>query len=366
VSTLAIASVAMLCAVACLFALAGPVLRMPVSPLAQTRDMRVLDEQAGLSVESGPHRSLLSMAPDATPPPPGAAPGWAAAADAVQDVVPSAEFVCNRSSCFALRESEAEAAHQVHPFALRQEPALSREAVDMTMMSTLRELAAALEDTGPRDQDSGSVPRSPPLRGMGQMGGRTSTPPALCSPGGCSGFERLADDAMSGAGLISPGTCRLVYDSDATDAQSRELAAQQGWSARASGRRRTRSTVGSQRSTTVQAGDNGFILVEGDDTGLVSKDVGDAHGVILRTGGGAGAVGGEGRSREHKRTGGYSTRMGEEERPAPQVSVMLPVKREAAQEQGVLTPLHHLYVIVVQPERSLQAYECELAQAIYA
>ena len=355
----------MLCVVACFVAFAGPGARFLPSGGGDA-DLPTPAWQPGSS-----GRSLLSELADTTPPltlSDAVAKDWAAAADAVQDVVPSAEFVCNRSSCFALREGGAAAkcARQVHPLLLRPQSAPAKEAVDVTMMSTLRDLAASLEDDSKEGHRGGdgvaaaALQRSkgvaPPLRGVGQMQ-EPSAPslPSLCGPDGCAAFEQRADNAMFGAGLISPGTCRLVFDSDASDLQAARPAAGRAWSSRWQLSKRGRE----------QVGENGFVLMtDGEaveaaaraDAGsaLVPHDSDPAFDAPADDGAGIDDTGaGEGGS-------------GASQRGAPIVSVMLPVKREAAEEQGVLTPLHHVYVVVVRPERSLQAYECELSQTLYA
>ena len=355
--TLAAASVAMLCVLACLFAFSGA-----IAPLGGAQSVVSLGTSSQPDVLTGATRSLLTAPPTASlaevHPSTDSVQGWAAAADAVQDVVPSAEFVCNRSSCFALRNSEVEAAQQMHPFAVKQAPALSQDAVNMTMMSTLRDLALALEDTEPKSAPppAEAVPmRTARLRGVGQMQ-KALPAPAYCKPDGCTDFEQLADSAMSGAGLIKPGTCRLVYNSDASTFESRRLAAQQGWGAstvRTRGGPPQRSSGRGQ-----QAGETGFVLVD-EDRGMNT----DEGSNVIVPSGHASSRSGTGAHSKAASDANYEQAQVE----APVVSVMLPVKRADAQEEGVLTQLHHVYVVVAHAAaRRMHAYECELAQPVYA
>jgi hypothetical protein len=47
------------------------------------------------------------------------------------------------------------------------------------------------------------------------------------------------------------------------------------------------------------------------------------------------------------------------------VSVLLPVKKGDAEQEGVLTPLRHLYVVTMKPAERFLAYECALSGPVF-
>jgi hypothetical protein len=276
---------------------------------------------------------------------------------AAQGMLPAAEFVCNRTACIALTPEENREATGLapQPLALRKPTRSGQEELDGTMMSALKELAPiALQMCSSQDAPA----RSPPLRGAGQLAlpARLLSPP--CGADGCAGFDRLADKAMSGAGLIAPGTCRLVYDSAAHRRQT-----QRGTHTRHEPKV-PRQPVEEQAAN----GENGFVILNegkpqaprvvdalqnGADRNkiVIASDVLEYHSHNDGPGEDHGSDGaGEGR---HDFGGGQV------------VSVLLPVKKGDAEKEGVLTALRHLYVVTMKPSERFLTYECALSRPLF-
>ena len=171
--------------------------------------------------------------------------------------------------------------------------------------------------------------------------------------GGCepdAAFEALADDAMHEAGLVAPGSCRLVYDSAAGAADGTVAAWQQGRAAAAA------AGAAADGGGTAQRGAHGFVLLG--DGAVARRPAGRPAAAGSGDGGGWEPHGGGG--------GGGAAAAGAAAAETPVVSVMLPVERgEAEGGARVLTPLQHLYVVMVHPARRFQAFECGLSQPLY-
>ena len=334
------ASVVLLGAAACLFAFSGSPL-LPFSAGRPDLPLPLPDDAAGADFDVTAHRALL-MATDDN-----------GAADVARGMVPAAEFVCNRTSCVALDAAAAEPAPR--PLALQRPTQSRQDELDSTMMTALRGLAPEALAMCARDAEPPAPPaRAAPLRGSGQIVPAALAPPPALGAGGRRGFDQLADDAMSGAGLVSPGTCRLVYDSGAHE-NSTSSAAPRRRSARAAAR------------AAAQRGENGFVILE---KGVVAPQAATEGGrdriVIESVGGGAGHLSSprEEGTTEPRSSAGGSQGLGAD--GAQVVSVMLPIKKGDADQPGVLTPLGHLYVVTMQPaEQRLLTYECALSYPVY-
>jgi hypothetical protein len=376
----AVTSLLMLCGLACFVCISGPFHRALVPPSSAALlelPLRAKLPESGLNGDSlnGPHRALFSSP---LPRPSRLARSDSmeaatvhAAASAVHAVVPSAEFVCNRTTCVSLQPIKADDAPPPQPLMLRQQTSVGTKSVDGVLMSTLRSITpAALGDSRIVRSES-----SAPLRGVGQMARMAL--PSLCGHGSCTqGFEELADEAMLSAGLISPGTCRLVYDSstagvpDGDDVGERGVS-MQSWRQGKMAAARVRSSGAAARPE-----ETGFVLVNDGEEAVIESSgdralvPGGKRVPIVGSSVGAGDASDMGPRRETATDGGgrrFGTRAqadGDSEE-APVVSVMLPIMRGHAEDRSLLTPLRHLYVVMVQPVRRIQAYECKLAQPMY-
>ena len=367
------ASVLVLCALACLFAVAGPAGSAWSSQSGTTPAARLPELEPEVAFEA-PHRSLLAAVEEPGSAAAAAMPSaaeWSSAARTMQGVMPSAEFVCNRSACFALQAADAsDATHAQHmrPLPWRAQPQPVQQH-DTTVMSTLHTLGDRLDGSlaspvsaAPysRNDQQHAAERPAKLRGVGQMR-QAALPDRSCEGADCGDFAQLADNAMFGAGLIAPSSCRLVYDSAVSPGKQGAADAAR-WHPAPHVRTHTggvtRAQGGQGANAPSQAGLNGFVMVDED---------GIEHGATaLQAAGGRGFA--EHHHDGHDGEGNNETAgIGTEQAETPLVTVMLPLQRQQAADAGALTPLKHLYVALVTPvAQRLQAFECQLAQPIYA
>ena len=255
----------------------------------------------------------------------------------IRQSMPAAEFVCTRTACVSLHDGNATPPAPLHI-------GTSDHSSNAIMMATIRDLApAAVALPGPQPV---SEPPEARLRGIGQMVSRAA--PRVCGRDGCAtGFEALADSAMDSAGLVAPGACRLVYDSNNVPDGAGPPA--RSWVA---GRRAAAATE--------QHGAHGFVLLDDGSRVVAPRAGGEFDGGDDAEPTGAGEARGRGQ-------GGAGAAEGvDDAAEAPVVSVMLPIERSTAEDEHMLTPLQHLYVVMVHPGQRFQAYECELGHPLYA
>jgi hypothetical protein len=137
--TAALAAVVLLGCLACLFVLSGPLFTWAPSRTAQRNPLQLWDLEL-----DAPKRALLAA--DFSPDSAQALSTSEIVFEAARGMLPAAEFVCNRTSCVALKpKGVAEAAEPApQPLELREPTRSGQEELGVTMISALKELPRLL------------------------------------------------------------------------------------------------------------------------------------------------------------------------------------------------------------------------------
>lgn len=251
---------------------------------------------------------------------------WVGVDDAAHHVLLSAAFVCNHTACVAVPQGGGSWTRVVPqtPVELRQEDTHARNSLEATVFS-------ALGGAGLTANQAASLSADEHLRGGMQGDGGAAQ--HHCADEGCDEESRQSTgEALSMAGLLAPQSCTLVL--------------------RSRGAART-PAVGSEIAQTLSDPAHANAVVE-------AGRRGSAGGVAL--------VNSIQRSAEVQQAGqqqqvmiGKSLDRSENQNI---VSVLFPAWKSEVEEEGVLTPMRHMYVLVAEGE-DLLTYECGLSRALY-
>lgn len=250
---------------------------------------------------------------------------WVGVDDDSHHVLLSAAFVCNHTTCVAVPKgggSWTRVVPQV-PVELRQEDPRARNSLEATVFS-------ALGGEGLTGQHPASFSAGEHLRGG--MQADDSGTQSKCTDSGCDESRQSTGEALSMAGLLAPQSCELVL-------RSRGAASTQ--------------TVGTEIAQTFSAPAHGDAVVDARQrvsTGGVALLKSVQQSAELQSASQRQQVMiGKGLNKSESRN---------------IVSVLFPAWKSEVEEEGVLTPMRHMYVLVTEGN-DLLTYECSLSRALY-
>ena len=245
---------------------------------------------------------------------------WVGVDDDAHHVLLSAAFVCNHTACVAVPKGGAPWTRVVPqtPVEVRQEDTHARNSLEATVFSALG--GARLAGSHPA-----SFSADEHLRG--DRPGDGDAAQEHCADGSCEESRQSTGEALSMAGLLAPQSCTLVL--------------------RSRGAGRT-PAVGSEIAQTLSDPVRVNAVVEAGQPGTVG-------GVALMKAGQQPA------SQQQQVTIGKGLSKSENQNI---VSVLFPAWKSEVEEEGVLTPMRHMYVLVAEGEDVL-TYECGLSRALY-
>lgn len=248
---------------------------------------------------------------------------WVGVDDDARHVLLSAAFVCNHTTCVAVPKSGASWTRVVPevPVELRQEDPRARNALQATVFS-------ALGNAGPHPP--ASVAAGEHLRG--DMHADNSATQSRCTDGSCEESQQSTGEALSMAGLLAPQACKLVL--------------------RSHGAAR-KHAVGSEIAQSVSAPAHAKAVVE------TGEEVMEGGVALLRSVQQSAEV----QPAAQRQQVVIGEGLNESEKQDV-VSVLFPAWKSDVEEEGVLTPMQHMYVLVVEGD-DLLTYECNLSRALY-
>lgn len=246
---------------------------------------------------------------------------WVGIDDDAHHVLLSAAFICNHTTCVAVPKSGGSWTRVVPqvPVEVRQEDARARTSREATMFSALGGSGIA------GHHHSAHFSAGDNLRGD------VPSDDTECTDGGCHDTPPSANEALSMAGLFAPQSCELIL--------------------RTPGAAR-RHAVGGDLAPTINSPAHANVVVN---TGH-RQDAGEV--TLLKS-----VLQFTDLPSDQKKQLMVSQKMnkGVDQNV---VSVLFPAWKSEVEEEGVLTPMRQMYVLVADGE-DLLTYECSLSRALY-
>jgi hypothetical protein len=301
--------------------------------MATSRHSRALLSDAAADVSTAERLALAADAEDGLVPytvlsadgvPEGEYDEWVGVDDEAHHVLLSAAFICNHTTCVAVPKGDGPWTRVVPqvPVEFREEVARARNSLEATVFRAL----------GGSDGVAGQHPPTPfsageHLRGDGDTESK-------CADDHCEESSQSTGEALSMAGLFAPQSCELVL--------------------RSRGAARTRS-VGTEIAHTFSAPAHVDAVV-----GARQEESVTGGGVALLK-----SVHGPSGVQSASQQQQFSISKGLNKSESQHViSVLFPAWKNEVEEEGVLTPMRHMYVLVAE-EQDLLTYECSLSRALY-